>query len=607
MEYLGNVYRSTDKGTTWTKTAFSHVTESPNDQYRMNGQKMAVDPHNPNIVYVGTPQNGLWVTTDGGATWNAVSGVPVGAQDSKSLYPGITGIAFDPNSPVSGGKTDVIFAASYGHGVYESTNGGQSWTALSGGPQTVGYATLSKGVYYAIGDNNTDLWSYANGTWSKLLTNTNNGLRDVAVDPFNAVHIVVAAGGGRLTQSFDGGKTWSGYSGFQLSASDIPWLTTTEKWMSMGGLVFDQKDANKLWASDGIGVWNTSLPQTTTWTTVWHSQSIGIEQLVANEILVPPGGHPVLASWDRSFFYVSDPSVFPSSYGVANQNPFAAGWSLDYASSKPSFLVGIADWWGTEESGYSTNGGQTWQVFKSFPAFAGKTIGGTIAASSPTDIIWAPADGYTPYYTKDGGASWNPITLPGVTDWKAFHFAYYLDKTTVTADRVLPDTFYLYYNGVYRSTDGGTSWTEVHTGQISAFSTFNSHIESVPGKAGNLFFTGGPQGVPTHPAKEGFYRSTDGGATWTAIPNVLEVSCFGFGKAATPGGYPAIYIVGWVNQVYGIWQSNDDAKSWIQIATWPNNSLDKIKTISGDPNSYGEVYVGFGGSGYAYLRENNSE
>ena len=42
-------------------------------------------------------------------------------------------------------------------------------------------------------------------------------------------------------------------------------------------------------------------------------------------------------------------------------------------------------------------------------------------------------------------------------------------------------------------------------------------------------------------------------------------------------------------------------KSWVQIGTYPENSLDEIKTISGDPNVYGQVYVGFAGSGYAYL------
>src|SRR5262249_40134597 len=148
-------------------------------------------------------------------------------------------------------------------------------------------------------------------------------------------------------------------------------------------------------------------------------------------------------------------------YGPVMGSQIVMGWSVDYSSSNPNFLVGIADWWGVEESGYSIDGGQSWHLFPTFPAFAGKAIGGTIAASSPTDIIWAPADGYAPYYTKDGGTTWNPVTLPGVTDWSQFHWAYYLDKTTVTADRVLADTFYMYYlgstnTGVYKTTDGGT-------------------------------------------------------------------------------------------------------------------------------------------------------
>ena len=88
------------------------------------------------------------------------------------------------------------------------------------------------------------------------------------------------------------------------------------------------------------------------------------------------------------------------------------------------------------------------RVGSCFPSHArvrrASTIGGTIAASSPTNIIWAPADGFDPYYTLDGGVTWNPVVLPGVSSWSGFDFAYYLDTRTVTADRVLPNTFYLY-------------------------------------------------------------------------------------------------------------------------------------------------------------------
>ena len=110
----------------------------------MNGQKMAVDPNNPNVVYVGTPQNGLFVTTDGGASWQKVSAVPVSAQRTAVVnILALPASHLIRTSGVTGGKTNTIYASSYGHGVYESTNGGASWTALSGGPSDVEYATVS--------------------------------------------------------------------------------------------------------------------------------------------------------------------------------------------------------------------------------------------------------------------------------------------------------------------------------------------------------------------------------------------------------------------------------------------------------------------------------
>ena len=603
MMYGGSVFESTNKGTTWTQTAFAPVTENPNDPYRMDGQKMAVDPNNPNVVYVGTPQNGLFVTGDGGASWQNVSAIPVSLSDGNGNYPGITGIEFDPALGASGGKTNTIFAASYGNGVYESTNAGASWSAI-GGPTSVESAAVSStGVYYVIGNGNS-LWSYAKGGWTELVAD-GQSYQTVAVDPFNPNEIVLQTDSGVLNISYDAGATWSGPNwGNQLSSPDIPWLASTgSNYMSIGATVFDQLVPNKLWTSDGVGVWNTTnLPTSNfNWATpvVWNDQSVGIEQLVANEIIVPPGGHPVVASWDRPFFDISNPNAYPSSYGPGG---FAAGWSLDYASSNPSFIVGIADWWGPDEqSGYSTNGGQTWTAFPSFIPGAGSNfIGGTIAASTPQNIIWAPADNQQPYYTLDGGTTWNPITLPGVSSWSGFDWAYYLDTRTVTADRVLANTFYLYnyQYGLFESTNGGVNWTEVHNGPISQWSGDNAELQSVPGEAGNLFFASGPLGGGT---QTGFQQSTDQGATWTNIPNVNQVNCFGFGAPAPGQSYPSIYIVGWVNNVYGIWQSSDDAHSWVQIGTYPEGSLDGIKTISGDPNVYGQVYVGFSGSGYAYL------
>ncbi|MFZ2107101.1 MAG: hypothetical protein WAV18_17290, partial [Roseiarcus sp.] len=204
---------------------------------------------------------------------------------------------------------------------------------------------------------------------------------------------------------------------------------------------------NQLIATAGTGVWSMNVPPTSgTWSAdqnlTWNDMSAGIENLVAMDIIVPPGGNPVLASWDRPFFKITNPNAYPSTYGPVNSNNIVAGWSVDYASSNPSFIVGLADWWGTEQSGYSANGGQTWTKFSTMiPGADSAFMGGTIAASTPQNIVWAPANSKQPYYTLNGGSTWSPITLPGVSTWKGFHWAYYLDQRSVTADRVLANTF----------------------------------------------------------------------------------------------------------------------------------------------------------------------
>ena len=143
------------------------------------------------------------------------------------------------------------------------------------------------------------------------------GIESVAIDPFNPNEIVAADhAGGNFNISYDGGTTWSGRQlrRLKLSSTDIPWLASADSgkrnfYLDVGGPAFDPLVPNELWTSGGIGVWNSNVPDANfQWNTPvsWNDQSLGIEQLVANEIIVPPGGNPVLASWDRPFFYISD-------------------------------------------------------------------------------------------------------------------------------------------------------------------------------------------------------------------------------------------------------------------------------------------------------------
>jgi len=105
-------------------------------------------------------------------------------------------------------NTNIVFAASYGNGVYETTNGGISWSKLSGGPSSVKFAAVSpNGSYFAI-DANNNLWVDANGAWTEPFSS--GDVAGVAVDPFNPNHVVVTQYNGQLNESLNGGASWSG-------------------------------------------------------------------------------------------------------------------------------------------------------------------------------------------------------------------------------------------------------------------------------------------------------------------------------------------------------------------------------------------------------------
>lgn len=597
-----SLYRSDNRGASFTKTSLTGLYTPPNDDFRYLGRKMAVDPKNPNIVVLGSFGDGIVITTDGGATSRTCADVPKPQSASGAR------IAFDPSSDVRGGATQRLFVSSQGNGVYVSNDGGVTFSLTPGGPLNVQHMVCDQqGVLWAtdgVGQNNVR--KFANGAWTAV--SAQGVFKTIAVDPANAAHIVIGNMGGSIAQSFDRGATWTNAIAGQRVATDIPWLAwTNEGFMSSGEIAFDPSASNKLYFSEGIGVWWTN-PPASGGSYSWTSQSRGIEQLVTTEIVAPPGGAPLYLAWDRPIFKVDNPDVYPQTHGPGNADSIVMGWSADYAPEDPKTIVALMNWFNVERSGISTDGGTTWRQFGSIPAaITNGTIAGSIAAGSRTNFMILPSDNGTPWFTKDAGQTWRQSQVPGVplTGETGWGWAYYFRRFTVAADRVAPNTFYLYNYlgtaaGLYRSTDGGETFTRVFAGPIGTWTTFHAKLYAVPGKQGHLFFTAGEQGGTTHPGSVAFQRSVDGGATWQVIPNIWEVSAFGFGKAAPGQTYPAIYMAGYINNTYSIWRSDDNAATWVDLGAIPLNSGDSVVTIAGDMSTYGKVYIGFSGSGGAY-------
>jgi hypothetical protein len=370
---LFTVYSSANGGATWTATNFTPVAlysgywsatngASLARPYKSMGPRMAIHPTNPDIMFVGIPGNGLFACTDGtNITAVSSSQVPVDLIKGSS-YPGITGVLFAPNN----GNIAVAwtYQGSTG-GFYYTTNAtagaSSTWTLFNSGvgPQSVSNAQMSATGVLWVADWNWDLWMgiYSGGswTWTKEISATTSGERTAAVacnDPNNSSH-VVAVGYDNifnewLGSSFAGwskGPTWS-----QANETDIPWLAALNPYAAGANWLFFAQNQTfpnfQLIGGSSRSVWDISFSAAITTSTVpsWIDRGVGLEQIVANCIIIPPfaGASALAGGWDSNIFILNGTNYPLQNYPVSQSNVCGC-WNIDYASSDPTFVVAICD------------------------------------------------------------------------------------------------------------------------------------------------------------------------------------------------------------------------------------------------------------------------
>lgn len=118
----GAILRSNDRGNAWQKTDMPFKMGG-NEDGRSNGERLAIDPNLTSILYFGSRKNGLWKSTDSGASWDKVGGFS--ASDSGNGV-GIPIVVFDKASGAKGKPTPTIYAgvANKDGSLYRSTDAG---------------------------------------------------------------------------------------------------------------------------------------------------------------------------------------------------------------------------------------------------------------------------------------------------------------------------------------------------------------------------------------------------------------------------------------------------------------------------------------------------
>jgi photosystem II stability/assembly factor-like uncharacterized protein len=207
------VFRSTDGGKTWDHILFRSDKAGAID--------LALDPHNPRLLYAavwearrtpwslasGGPDSGLYQSTDGGDTWTELTqnpGLPTGLK-------GRIGVAVSPAKP---GRLWALVEAEDG-ALFRSDDGGATWQRLSD-DRNLRLRFWYYGHVFADPQDpdtvyvlNIQAWKSTDGGRSfTQLTTPHGDNHDLWIDPRNPQRMIEGNDGGACV-SFNGGASWS--------------------------------------------------------------------------------------------------------------------------------------------------------------------------------------------------------------------------------------------------------------------------------------------------------------------------------------------------------------------------------------------------------------
>lgn len=585
----GALLRSDDRGASWASFPLPFKLLG-NADGRNTGERLLVDPTDSAVLWLGSAHDGLWRSADRGATWHRVPDLPEA---------GVTTVFTRPGHPRELFAAFVIEDAAAAP-LWHSADGGATWAPLPGQPTglLVHQAAWDAGdrLYLTTGNGfgpngvtAGECWRYdpADASWHNLTPTlaagaerADHGFAGLATDPHTPGSVLVASlnrwhDGNQLWRSTDGGRSWT--SCFDHATWDHRGVAYTEPlsphWIA--DVAIDPQDPRRVWFVTGYGLWTTADIAPADGAAVhWEFSNHGLEETVAEDLLSPAVGAPLLSAMGDIGGFRHDDLDTPSPVGA-----FAPGHgsssSIANAGLAPREIVRTHS--APARGARSSDGGRTWRLLPAAPDAARQHSAGSLVLNADASrLLWLPKGGRV-HVSSDDGETWTASSL----DYTApnNHLT-----ARLAADRVDPDLAYLYApeSGAYFvSTDGGDHWN-----LVQAFAANGGILRAEPDRAGVVWI----------PTDKGLYVSTAAGRHFRKLVRVDAAYQLGFGAPAPGHDRAAVFMQGRIDGQEGLYRSDDGGAAWTRIDD-PAHRYGWLRAISGDGQVPGRVYLGTSGRG----------
>ena len=472
------VFRSTDGGQTFSKVLYKDENVGAID--------LAFDPANSQTIYASLwnsrrppwttggamngPGSGLYKSTDGGNTWNQLTGgLPTEAQGLGRI--GITVAPSDPSRLYAWVSADPANG-----GIFRSDDAGQDWRRVSNEQRVWGrgddFAVLrvdpkNKDVLYAA---NTSTYRSTDGgtSWTAIKgAPGGDDYHNIWINPDNPDIMLFGVDQG-ATITVNGGATWSSW--YNQPTAQFYHVSTDNRfpyWVCGG-----QQESGSACTRSRSDYGAITFRD-------WHT--VGTEEY---GYVAPDPLHPGVFFGGKATRYderttqtqeVSPEAVRSGKYRFNRTAP------LVFSAADPRAL-----YLGSNVLFKTTNGGRSWEIVSpdltrenpGVPANLGIFAQNREAqtphrgviysiAPSPKDpnLIWIGTDDGVIQVTRDGGKNWSNVTPPDLTAWSkvAQMDASHFDPQTAYAaiNRFRLDDLRAY---IYRTHDGGRTWQKITTG-----------------------------------------------------------------------------------------------------------------------------------------------